>query len=246
MRTSGWSTGCHAGAMETTPSRLRLQTVVKSAASPSNISDVVQFAPVTSRLSSRVLHSLNGLSVRSVPSRRSTSKMTSAARTCRSSGHADRRAGIRLTFTPCDELAIEAGIRWQRPELGEQWSHVPAAAAPNAESVLCRNDRPEPVPLEIEGPPRAGGQRPGARKHRVGQLSRSRRMHDPNDLRALHPNSTRTRRRCRACLSVPPSPSAAAGPRSRQRTTTRRRPRSRCAGAAATPEPQRTHSRPDM
>jgi transposase len=65
------------------------------------------------------------------------------------------------------------------PKLGQDGRHVPPTSTPNTQTVLGRDDRAEAVPLELEGPPRAGGQRPGAGKHRVRQ---------PQELEAIPPS----------------------------------------------------------
>jgi hypothetical protein len=76
---------------------------------------------------------------------------------------------VGLASLPRDELAVEDESGRKCAKLRQDLSHFPTAAAPHSQVVLGRDERAEAVPLQLEGPPRAGGQRPGASEHRVRQ-----------------------------------------------------------------------------
>jgi hypothetical protein len=72
-----------------------------------------------------------------------------------------------LAPLPRHELAVEYESGWEAAQLRQDGRHVPAPAAADVQAVLRRNDRPKAVPLQLEGPFRAGGQWPSARQHRI-------------------------------------------------------------------------------
>lgn len=57
----------------------------------------------------------------------------------------------------------------QDGERTKRTAHDSPLWAPHAQVALRRDDRAESVPLQLEGPPRAGGRGPGARQHRFRQ-----------------------------------------------------------------------------
>jgi len=100
-----------------------------------------------------------------VPSRYNRSKATKVTATLRSFvQHPPAQVREpRLAALPGDELAVEDKPFRELPQLGEAGRHVPAAAASDAQAVLCRHDRAEPSHLsskdqvepEGSGPERA-------------------------------------------------------------------------------------------
>ena len=107
----------------------------------------------------------------------------SGAPTCRGSRRAGRRAENKARSLSKRRVRRRAGGREVALGLRQHRRHVPPSATPNTKAVLRRDESAKAVPLELEGPPRAGGQRPGTRQHRVGKPQR-RSIYPPSQARA--------------------------------------------------------------
>ncbi len=74
-----------------------------------------------------------------------------------------------LAPLPRHELAVEYESGWKAAQLWQDRRHVPPPAAADVQAILRRSDRPKAVPLQLEGPSGAEGQRSGAGEHWIGK-----------------------------------------------------------------------------
>ena len=174
-----------------------------------------------------------GALVRLTRSRRSRSKITRVSGTemsrFRTRRHTRGKYGsLPLQATSSPSSTRPAGSDWSSGSTGVM-SHPRRLRTRRPSSV--ETTARKAVPLELEGPARAGGQRPGARKHRIGKaqtlnLRRREATRGPENpapsfaIRRARPVSPRSRscrppgrRRCRP--SLPPSAHRASGCESR-------------------------------
>ena len=90
---------------------------------------------------------------------------------------AQERPVRRSRFVEGDELAVEHEAARELLELGHALRHVPRAPAAHLEPRFGRDDRPDPVVLELERPPVTARDRAGPEEHRRGSTRRSVLMH---------------------------------------------------------------------
>jgi hypothetical protein len=70
-----------------------------------------------------------------------------------------------------DEFAVEHRPHRELREEPDVLRHVPATTAADTQLAFCRDDRPEPVPLQLVGEVAARRQPAGAGEHRFGKAA---------------------------------------------------------------------------